>query len=127
MTEGKTFVPSPEQFQHLLPLLRSVWPVATELRGAVVFGSRAKFADQRRNADWDVGAIYAGEPPQLEVPENWDLFLWSEERWQAGFALQVEIAKHGIILFDPDGIIEERFAMIREKILPFWGGYLKRF
>ena len=127
MTEGKTFVPTPEQFQHLLPLLRSAWPATTELRGAVVFGSRVKFADQRRNADWDVGAIYAGELPQLEVPENWDLFLWSEERWLAGFALQVEIAKHGIILFDPDGIIEKRFSMIREKILPFWGGYLKRF
>jgi hypothetical protein len=118
---------SEQQFQHLLPILRSIWPEATTLLGMVLFGSRVKFIEQRKNADWDIGVIYSGEHPHIETPENWDLFLWSVERWQAGFALQVEIAKHGIILYDPDRIIEERFTMIREKILPYWGGYLKRF
>lgn len=127
MAEGKTFVPDPEDFRHLLTTLRSIWPETATLRAVVAFGSRVKFAEQRRNADWDIGAIYSGQQPQLEVPEDWDLFLWSEERWQAGFALQVEIAKHGLILYDPDHLMEERFAMIREKILPYWGGYLKRF
>lgn len=94
--------------------------------GVVLFGSRAR-GDQRPGADWDIGIIFSGEEePEFEVPGDWDLFLWDQDRWEEGFALQVEIAKDGKILLDPEGRIAERFEKIREYILPHWAGYLKR-
>lgn len=127
--ESDRFQANPVDFSWIGETLLSLWPSDsnTRLMGIVLFGSHAKSKEQRKSADWDIGVVFSGPVPRLQVPEHWDLFLWSKEHWEAGFALQVEIARHGIILLDTDGIIQERFAMIREKILPFWGGYLRRF
>lgn len=119
--------PESAEFSHLVDAVQAVWPDTARLLGIVLFGSRARFRQQRPTADWDVGLLYKGDEPHFAAPPDWDVFLWSTERWDAGFALQVEIARTGMVLFDPDGLIERRFAMIREHILPFWGGYLKRF
>lgn len=119
--------PEPAEFAHIVSAVRERWPADVRLLGIILFGSRAKFRQQRPNADWDVGILYSGEDPRFEGPADWDVFLWDLERWEAGFALQVEIARSGIILFDPEDIIHQRFNMIHERILPFWGGYLKRF
>lgn len=119
--------PESAEFFHLVDTVQASWPDGATLLGIVLFGSRAKFRQQRQRADWDLGIVYAGDEPHFSTPADWDLFLWSTERWEAGFALQVEIARTGIVLFDPEGLVERRFAMIREHILPFWGGYLKRF
>ncbi|MBI39403.1 MAG: hypothetical protein CMF59_07370 [Leptospiraceae bacterium] len=97
------------------------------VRGVVLFGSRAR-NDASPGADWDLGIVYAddSDEPEFNVSEDWDLFLWKESRWEDGFALQVEIAKDGVIMLDPDGKLAERFEKIREYILPHWAGYLKK-
>ncbi|HBS05464.1 MAG TPA: hypothetical protein DEA96_10890 [Leptospiraceae bacterium] len=97
-----------------------------QVRGVVLFGSRAR-NEAAPGADWDLGIVFAGdEEPEFNVSADWDLFLWSESRWEDGFALQVEIAKDGNILLDPEGKLAERFEKIREYILPHWAGYLKK-
>ncbi|MCB1303182.1 MAG: nucleotidyltransferase domain-containing protein [Leptospiraceae bacterium] len=97
--------------------------------GIVLFGSRAR-GDGGSGADWDLGIVFRqngeGTEPDFEVPGDWDLFLWDDSRWEDGFALQVEMARDGIILKDFDQNIERRFEKIREYILPHWAGYLKR-
>ena len=95
--------------------------------GVVLFGSRAR-NEAAPGADWDIGIVYANdaEEPEFEISADWDLFLWNESRWEGGFALQVEIARDGVILLDPEGKLAERFEKIREYILPHWAGYLKK-
>lgn len=95
--------------------------------GVVLFGSRAR-GEARSGADWDIGIVHRADrdEPEFQIQEDWDLFFWDEDRWEAGFALQVEIAKHCRVLLDPEGKLEERFEKIREYILPHWAGYLKR-
>ena len=116
-----------DDFSHLLTTLDQLWPKSSTLAGVILFGSRAKFKDHPKNTDWDVGIVYGGRKPKIVPPDDWDLFLWSTKHWKSGFALQVEIARHGVVLSDPTGIIAERFTMIHEKILPYWGQYLQRF
>tara|TARA_Y100001937_G_scaffold122491_1_gene183469 strand:+ start:178093 stop:178467 length:375 start_codon:yes stop_codon:yes gene_type:complete len=98
-----------------------------DVKAVVLFGSRAR-GDARPQADWDLGIIYESDRPEPEFSPtgDWDLFLWSEKRWEDGFALQVEIAKDAVILLDPEGKLQERFEKIREYILPHWAGYLKK-
>lgn len=96
----------------------------SEAAGIIFFGSRARNSN---SGDFDIGIIHDdAREPDLEIPADWDLFLWSRSRWQEGFALQVELAREAKILYDPDSIIAERFKMIHEHILPHWAGYLKR-
>ncbi|GIX41437.1 MAG: hypothetical protein KatS3mg129_1170 [Leptospiraceae bacterium] len=104
----------------------------SKLLGIIYFGSRVKFTPEElkeisKNSDYDIGIIYDGEVPDFESPEDWDLFLWSKEKWLKGFALQVELARYAKILYDPEKIIHKQFKMIQEKILPHWLGYLKNF
>ncbi|MFN3604470.1 MAG: hypothetical protein ACK4UJ_07150 [Leptonema sp. (in: bacteria)] len=101
----------------------------SQLLGVLFFGSRVKFKKKEldQNADYDIGVIYEGKNPQLEIPDNWDLFLWSKNKWQKGFALQVELVRYAKILYDPEEIIQNRFKLIQEKILPHWLTYLKKF
>ena len=103
----------------------------SKLLGIVFFGSRVKFSEEELknslNSDYDIGIIYDGEIPDFNTPEDWDLFLWSKEKWLKGFALQVELARYAKILYDPEGIIQKQFQFIQEKILPFWLGYIKNF
>ncbi len=101
----------------------------SHLLGIVFFGSRVKFPEDMvfSNSDFDIGIIYDGKQPNLQIPENWDLFLWSKNKWQKGFALQVEIARYAKILYDPENIIQNQFQMIQEKILPHWLSYIKKF
>lgn len=110
--------------QSVAEYIQEIWPKDV-LRGAVLFGSRSR-GDELPESDWDIGVIHSGRPIVYDYPESWDLFLWTERKWDRGFALQVELAKDGIILFDPDGIIEKKFSMIREFILPHWAGYLQK-
>ncbi|MCS7204364.1 MAG: nucleotidyltransferase domain-containing protein [Leptospiraceae bacterium] len=98
----------------------------TELLGILYFGSRVR-QEVSEDSDYDIGIIYRGKTPHFEVPENWDLFLWSEKKWLKGFALQVEIARYAKILYDPKRIIRKQFKMIHEKILPHWLTYIKKF
>lgn len=99
----------------------------TEILGIIYFGSRVKFQDVPENSDYDIGIVYRGKLPEFPVPDRWDLFLWSEKKWLRGFALQVELARYAKILYDPRRVVRNRFAMIKEKILPHWLAYLKNF
>lgn len=127
MANPSKFTAKLADFEFILSELIEIWPKSSEMLAVLVFGSRTKFPDPKPTSDYDIGVIYSGRKPQLKVADNWDLLLWSKKHWQAGFALQVEIARHGIILFDSDNIAQNQFTMIQEKILPFWGSYLKRF
>lgn len=101
----------------------------SKLIGIVFFGSRARLPREEisPNSDYDIGIIYEGEIPEIQPHENWDFFIWSKEKWLKGFALQVELARYAKILYDPDKIIKNQFKMIKEKILPHWLGYIKKF
>lgn len=100
----------------------------SQLLGIIFFGSRVKFSEEiNKHSDYDIGIVYEGKIPDFDVPEDWDLFLWSKEKWLKGFALQVELARYSKILYDPTKIIRNQFKMIQEKILPHWLGYLKNF
>lgn len=127
MSEESNFTLNQAEFDFVLPELKAIWPKSSQMLAVIVFGSRTKFPDPKPTSDYDIGVVYSGRRPQLIVAENWDLFLWPKKQWLAGFALQVEIARHGLILFDSDGIAQNQFQMIQDKILPFWGAYLKRF
>ncbi|MBW7856993.1 MAG: nucleotidyltransferase domain-containing protein [Leptonema sp. (in: Bacteria)] len=127
MSEESNFTLNRAEFDFVLPELKAIWPKSSQMLAVIVFGSRTKFPDPKPTSDYDIGVVYSGRRPQLIVAENWDLFLWPKKQWLAGFALQVEIARHGLILFDSDGIAQNQFQMIQDKILPFWGAYLKRF
>lgn len=104
----------------------TLWPEQTELNGIVLFGSRAKEMESQSDSDWDIGVIYSGKRPMLEIPPMWDLFLWEKSHWENGFVLQLEMAGYAKILLDPENIIQARFEFLREKILPHWAGYLRR-
>ncbi len=101
----------------------------SELLGIIFFGSRVKFnkKDIDKNSDFDIGILYERKIPILNLPENWDVFLWSKKKWERGFALQVELAKYAKILYDPDLIIKKKFEFIKENILPHWLAYIKKF
>lgn len=127
MSEESNFTLNRADFEFILPELKAIWPKSSQLLSVLVFGSRTKFPDPKPTSDYDIGIVYSGRKPELKAPKNWDLFLWTKRQWLAGFALQVEIARHGLILFDSESICQNQFQMIQEKILPFWGAYLKRF
>jgi len=111
--------------RELMGTLRGVWAENECLVGLLLFGSRAS-GSGNEDSDVDIGLVYTGSRPVFEKPDNWDLFLWSETRWKRGFVLQVELAKTARILYDPCGVIEERFKFIQTHILPHWVGYLRR-
>ncbi len=100
------------------------------LIGILYFGSRVKYPEEKEffeNSDYDIGIVFSGSTPIIEFPENWDVFLWSIQKWKRGFALQIELATYAKILLDKNHIIKKQFELIQEKILPYWGGYLKKF
>lgn len=108
----------PEEITRII--LKKIQPL-----GIILFGSRVRKESQ--TGDYDIGIIHKDhEEPDLEVPDDWDLFLWTESHWNEGFALQVELARYAKVLYDPEKRIAERFSMIEEHILPHWAGYLKR-
>lgn len=101
----------------------------SKLLGIIFFGSRVKFTkkDLDKNSDFDIGIIFEGKTPIFNLPENWDVFLWSKKKWERGFALQVELAKYAKILYDCESIIQKKFELIQEKILPHWLTHIKKF
>jgi len=111
-----------------LDRLLRLWPEPSQLRGAVLFGSRARENGDEipEESDWDIGIIYEGPLPLMETPDCWDLFLWEKEHWERGFVLQLELARNSLILHDPDQIISERFQFLKDKILPHYVRYLRR-
>ncbi len=99
--------------------------------GVLLFGSRAREDDGAVTpGDWDIGLIVSDSagpaPPADHWPGDWDVFVWSEAHWRRGFALQLELARTARVLHDPSGLIGERFAFLREEVLPRWGRYLRR-
>lgn len=94
--------------------------------GVLIFGSRAR-GDQGEVSDVDLGVVFSGEEPVIDSQSDWDLFLWSQERWDSGFALQIELARSAEILYDPHGVLLAKLESIRSHILPHWEIHLKQF
>ena len=102
----------------------------TILHGILIFGSRAK-GTAGINSDLDIGLIYSGPPPGLRSSPGkqepvLDLFVWSLDRWNRGFALQLELCQTARILFDPEGVVSTRLEKLREELDPAWFRLLKR-
>ncbi|MCE9597779.1 MAG: nucleotidyltransferase domain-containing protein [Spirochaetia bacterium] len=94
--------------------------------GVLIFGSRAR-GDHGEVSDVDLGVVFSGEEPVIDSQSDWDLFLWSKERWESGFALQIELARSAEVLYDPHGVIAAKLDSIRSHILPHWEIHLKQF
>jgi len=106
-------------------ILRSECAEST-IVGILIFGSRAR-GNNGEISDVDLGVIYSGAEPKIESQSDWDLFLWTSERWEAGFPLQIELARSAEVLYDPRGIVAKKMDHIRVHILPHWEIHLKRF
>lgn len=97
----------------------------TTVHGVLIFGSTARNPESFPG-DMDTGLIYSGRKPEFDVDASIDLFLWSMNRWQNGFPLQLELAKDAVIYYDPDEILKQKLDFIRREILPDWESSLRR-
>lgn len=93
------------------------------VKGVMLFGSAAR--GEAEQADLDLGIVYEGRAFELDGGQL-DLFFWSRKRWESGFALQLELARDALILYDPDGIVLSRLEDLRKNILPHWQIHLRR-
>lgn len=95
------------------------------IAGVLVFGSVAR-GTWTQNSDLDIGIVHRGDAPLLQAEEGWDLFLWSDRRWDGGFALQLEIARGSLILHDPSRILVDKITWLQTHLLDRWGDSLIR-
>ncbi len=112
-------------YGDLLETLFSFWRDESTLKGVILFGSRAR-ETFHEDSDWDLGIIHTRDTLPEPVFENWDLFFWSQGRWERGFALQLELARKSLVLYDPDQIVSKRIHFLRDYVLPRWEKQLHR-
>lgn len=116
---------TPEQSKIAHPGLveRILQAGGAAVKGVLLFGSAAR--GEADHADLDLGIVYEGHSFELDGGQL-DLFFWSKKRWESGFALQLELARDALILYDPEGILLARLEDLRKNILPHWQIHLRR-
>lgn len=122
---------SEEQVKETLnPMLQSLQQgLGEDLVAAALFGSRAR-GDATPESDWDV-LLIAHHLPERPLQRHFFLKTMLPETWRARLSilaktpsefearvpsLYLDIALDAVVLFDPQGYLQDRLAKLREQI-----------